>query len=87
MVYNPGGQLGKSVQGGGQRPAKQPGGPFLGKGAKSGKSKRRPEKESKTTPRIKSDNATSRRCIGSVIRRQLAGSAIFRCEDGERAQR
>jgi hypothetical protein len=38
MVYNPGGQLGKSVQGGGQRPAKQPGGPFLGKGAKSRKS-------------------------------------------------
>jgi hypothetical protein len=37
MVYNPGGQLGKSVQGGGQRPAKQPGGPFLGKGATSGK--------------------------------------------------
>jgi hypothetical protein len=32
MVYNPGGQLGKSVEGGGQRPAKQPGGPFLGKG-------------------------------------------------------
>jgi hypothetical protein len=38
MIYNPGGQLGKSVQGGGQRPAKQPGGPFLGKGATSGKS-------------------------------------------------
>ena len=38
MIYNPGGQLGKSVQGGGQRPANQPGGPFLGKGAKSGKS-------------------------------------------------
>ena len=38
MIYNPGNQLGKSVKGGGQRPAKQPGGPFLGKGAKSGKS-------------------------------------------------
>ena len=38
MIYNPGGQSGKSVQGGGQRPAKEPGGPFLGKGAKSGKS-------------------------------------------------
>lgn len=38
MIYNPGGQLGKSVQGGGQRPANQPGGPFLGKGANSGKS-------------------------------------------------
>jgi hypothetical protein len=38
MIYNPGGQLGKSVQGGGQRPANQPGGPFLGKGAKSEKS-------------------------------------------------
>jgi hypothetical protein len=38
MIYNPGNQLGKSVQGGGQRPANQPGGPFLGKGAKSGKS-------------------------------------------------
>jgi hypothetical protein len=38
MIYNPGGQAGKSVQGGGQRPAKQPGGPFLGKGATSGKS-------------------------------------------------
>jgi len=39
MIYNPGGQLGKSVEGGGQRPAKRPGGPFLGKGATSGKSK------------------------------------------------
>ena len=38
MIYNPGNQLGKSVQGGGQRPAKQPGEPFLGKGATSGKS-------------------------------------------------
>jgi hypothetical protein len=38
MIYNPGNQLGKSVQDGGQRPAKQPGGPFLGKGAMSGKS-------------------------------------------------
>jgi hypothetical protein len=38
MIYNPGNQLGKSVQDGGQRPAKQPGGPFLGKGATSGKS-------------------------------------------------
>ncbi len=37
MVYNPGGQLGKSVRGGGQRPAKDPGGPFLGKSAKSTK--------------------------------------------------
>jgi hypothetical protein len=31
--YNPGGQAGKSVQGGGQRPANDPGGPFLGKSA------------------------------------------------------
>jgi hypothetical protein len=28
--YNPGNQAGKSVQGGGQRPANTPGGPFLG---------------------------------------------------------
>jgi hypothetical protein len=39
MVYNPGNQLGKSVQSGGQRPAEQPSGPFLGKGVTSGKSK------------------------------------------------
>jgi hypothetical protein len=38
MIYNPGNQLGKSVKGGGQLPANQPDGPFLGKGAKSGKS-------------------------------------------------
>ena len=38
MIYNPGNQLGKSVKSGGQRPANQPGGPFLGKGAKGGKS-------------------------------------------------
>jgi hypothetical protein len=31
--YNPGGQAGKSVQGGGQRPADEPGGPFLGRSA------------------------------------------------------
>ena len=31
--YNPGGQAGESVQSGGQRPADQPGGPFLGKSA------------------------------------------------------
>lgn len=37
MIYNPGGQLGKKVQEGGQRPAKQPGGPFLGEAAKSTK--------------------------------------------------
>jgi hypothetical protein len=35
MVYNPGGQIGKSVQGGGQKPAKDPDGPFLGKSAQS----------------------------------------------------
>jgi hypothetical protein len=35
MVYNPGGQIGKSVEGGGQKPAKDPDGPFLGKAAKS----------------------------------------------------
>jgi hypothetical protein len=29
--YNPGGQAGESVQGGGQRPADEPGGPFLGR--------------------------------------------------------
>jgi hypothetical protein len=33
MVYNPGGQLGRSVQSGGLRPAKDPKGPFLGKSA------------------------------------------------------
>ena len=33
--YNPGNQAGKSVQGGGLRPADEPGGPFLGKGAGS----------------------------------------------------
>jgi hypothetical protein len=37
MIYNPGGQLGKRVQGGGQRPAKGPRGPFLGKSAMSKK--------------------------------------------------
>jgi hypothetical protein len=31
--YNPGGQAGESVQSGGQRPADEPGGPFLGKAA------------------------------------------------------
>jgi hypothetical protein len=31
--YNPGNQVGKSVQGGGQRPANKPGGPFLGASA------------------------------------------------------
>ena len=31
--YNPGGQAGKRVQGGGQRPADEPGGPFLGRSA------------------------------------------------------
>jgi hypothetical protein len=35
--YNPGGQAGKSVQGGGQRPADEPGGPFLGRSATSTK--------------------------------------------------
>ena len=30
MIYNPGGQLGKSVQSGGQRPAKDPRGRFWG---------------------------------------------------------
>lgn len=35
--YNPGGQAGESVQGGGQRPADEPGGPILGKSAKSTK--------------------------------------------------
>lgn len=35
MVYNPGGQIGKSVQRAGQRPAKDPDGPFLGKSARS----------------------------------------------------
>jgi hypothetical protein len=33
--YNPGNQAGKPVQGGGLRPADDPGGPFLGKGAGS----------------------------------------------------
>ena len=32
-TYNPGNQAGKPVQGGGLRPADEPGGPFLGKGA------------------------------------------------------
>jgi hypothetical protein len=31
--YNPGGQAGESVEGGGQRPADEPGGPSLGKSA------------------------------------------------------
>jgi hypothetical protein len=31
-TYNPGNQAGKDVQGSGQRPADEPGGPFLGKG-------------------------------------------------------
>jgi hypothetical protein len=35
--YNPGGQAGKTVQGGGQRPADEPGGPFLGRSATSAK--------------------------------------------------
>jgi hypothetical protein len=35
--YNTGGQAGESVQDGGQRPADQPGGPFLGKSAMSTK--------------------------------------------------
>jgi hypothetical protein len=35
--YNPGGQAGKGVQGGGQRPADEPGGPFLGRSATSAK--------------------------------------------------
>jgi hypothetical protein len=35
--YNPGGQAGESVQGGGQRPADEPGGPFLGRSAMSTK--------------------------------------------------
>jgi hypothetical protein len=34
-TYNPGNQAGKPVRGGGQRPADEPGGPFLGKGAGS----------------------------------------------------
>ncbi len=37
MVYNPGNQIGKSVRGGGQRPAKDVDGPFLGKSATSKK--------------------------------------------------
>jgi hypothetical protein len=32
-TYNPGNQAGKPVQGRGLRPADEPGGPFLGKGA------------------------------------------------------
>ena len=35
--YNSGGQAGESVQGGGQRRADEPGGPFLGKSATSTK--------------------------------------------------
>jgi hypothetical protein len=34
-TYNPGNQAGKDVQEGGLRPADEPGGPFLGKGAGS----------------------------------------------------
>lgn len=37
MAYNPGGQLGKSVRGAGQRPVKDLKGPFLGKSARSSK--------------------------------------------------
>jgi hypothetical protein len=39
MVYNPGGQLGKSIRGT-QRPAKDRKGPFLGKSARSSKASR-----------------------------------------------
>lgn len=39
MVYNPGNQIGKSVRRGGQRPAKDPDGPFLGKSATSTKAR------------------------------------------------
>jgi hypothetical protein len=35
--YNPGGQAGESVRGGGQRPANEPGGPLLGRSATSTK--------------------------------------------------
>jgi hypothetical protein len=51
MVYNPGGQLGKSVQSGGQRPAKDPKGPFLGRSATSRKTSARNSK-----PRSRSVN-------------------------------
>jgi hypothetical protein len=43
-TYNPGNQAGKPVQGGGLRPADEPGGPFLGKGAGSKRSKIKPGK-------------------------------------------
>jgi hypothetical protein len=55
MVYNPGGQLGKSVQGGGQRPAKEPNGPFLGKGATSRKTS--PDNSNPDNPPFGSNNS------------------------------
>jgi hypothetical protein len=42
-TYNPGNQAGKSVQEGGQAPADEPGGPFLGKGAGGKTPKKTPE--------------------------------------------
>jgi hypothetical protein len=41
--YNPGNQAGKDVQGGGQRPAHEPGGPFLGKGEGGKRPKMNPQ--------------------------------------------
>ncbi len=46
-TYNPGNQAGKPVQESGQRPADEPGGPFLGKGAGSKAPKINPRQ---TTP-------------------------------------
>ena len=42
-TYNPGNQAGKTVEGGGQRPADEPGGPFLGKGGGSKRPKANPQ--------------------------------------------
>jgi hypothetical protein len=61
MVYNPGGQLGKSVQSGGQRPVKDPKGPFLGKSATS----RKPS-DSNSKPRSGSTNPAQPRHGGKA---------------------
>ncbi len=55
-TYNPGNQAGKDVQGGGQRPADEPGGSFLGKGEGSKRPKMNPRQTG--TPGEKAKQAT-----------------------------
>ena len=69
-TYNPGNQAGKPVQGGGQRPADEPGGPFLGKGAGSktpkinpGKTDTPGGKDEQDAPQIRS---AERNTVGTV---------------------